>query len=134
MGPTPYATYLWPQQLRVLTAIRQGGAITRLHMCGDTNALLPRMAQLPADIVELDFPVDLPAARRIFGPERVLLGNVSTITDLLNGTPRQVADVAARCHEICGRYHVVGAGCEVSPLTPVENFGALVEYALEHRP
>jgi uroporphyrinogen-III decarboxylase len=103
-------------------------------MCGNTNALFPWMLQLPADIIELDFPVNLPAARRAFGSDKVILGNVSTIDDLLNGTPDGVYRAAARCHQICGTHHIVGAGCEVSPLTPEENLRALVQYGLDHQP
>jgi uroporphyrinogen-III decarboxylase len=64
----------------------------------------------------------------------VILGNVSTVTDLLEGTPEHVEAVAARCHEICGSYHIVGAGCEVSPRTPPENLRALIRYANQHKP
>ncbi|HEY3416211.1 MAG TPA: uroporphyrinogen decarboxylase family protein, partial [Armatimonadota bacterium] len=134
MGPTFYQDYLWPQQARVLAAIHQYGVFTRLHMCGNTNALLPLMAQLPADITELDFPVHLPTARQALGPEKVILGNVSTIDDLLNGTPASVYQAAARCHQICGNYHIVGAGCEVSPTTPEANLRALIQYGLDHQP
>ena len=89
---------------------------------------------LPIDIYELDFPVDLAAARAELGPDKVILGNVSTITDLLEGTADTVYAAAERCHGICGRFHVVGAGCEVAPMTPEENVRAMVRYALEHRP
>lgn len=134
MGPKFYQEFLWPEQNRVLTAIRQMGAITRLHMCGKTDALIPKMKLLPADIYELDFPVNLVAARQELGPDKVVLGNVSTIHDLLNGTPQDVYQSAAYCHKVCGKFHIVGAGCEVSPLTPPENLKSLVQYALEHKP
>ena len=39
-----------------------------------------------------------------------------------------------RCHETCGPFHVVGAGCELSPRTPPENVHAMVPYAPEHTP
>jgi MtaA/CmuA family methyltransferase len=134
MGPRFYRRYLLPQQMRVLMALRSFGVITRLHMCGQTGPLIADMRTLPADIFELDFPVDLVKARETLGPEKTILGNVSTIGDLMNGTPEIVSRAARRCHEICGRYHVVGAGCEVSPRTPPENLRAMVEYGLTHTP
>jgi MtaA/CmuA family methyltransferase len=136
IGPRHYAELLFPEQLRVLQFIKRQfpGVITRLHMCGNTNPLIGQMRELPADIIELDFPVDLELARRELGPDRVILGNVSTITDLLEGTPEQVYAACRRCHRICGRYHIVGAGCEVSPRTPPENLRAMLAYAREHRP
>jgi MtaA/CmuA family methyltransferase len=136
MGPERYVKFLLPAQRRVLESIkaRHPEIITRLHMCGKTDPLIAMMAELPADIIELDFPVDLLAAKITLGPQRVILGNVSTITDLLEGTPESVDEACRRCHEICGRYHVVGSGCEVPPSTPPENLRAMLAYATGHKP
>jgi uroporphyrinogen-III decarboxylase len=62
------------------------------------------------------------------------LGNVSTVTDMLTGTPEVVEAAAAKCHQICGAYHIVGAGCELSPFTPPENVHAMVRFAHQHKP
>lgn len=134
IGPRFYRQFVLERERRVLAALKQAGAITRLHICGQTGPIMADMATLPADIYELDFPVDLARARQILGPERVILGNVSTIGELLNGTQESVAAAAARCHRVCGRFHVVGAGCEVSPRTPRENLRALIRYGLTHTP
>jgi len=134
MGPRLYRRFLLPQQMRVVSALKSYGVITRLHMCGQTGPLIADMKTLPFDIFELDFPVDLERARQTLGPDKAILGNVSTIGDLLNGTPEIVTAAAERCHHICGKFHVVGAGCEVSPRTPPDNLRALVEYGLTHTP
>jgi len=136
IGPRHYAKFLLPWQRRVLESIRKSHpeTILRLHMCGNTGPLIAQMATLPVDIYELDFPVDLPAARAVLGPNRLILGNVSTISDLLEGTPERVSAAVRRCHETCGRFHIVGAGCELSPYTPPENLRAMVRYAQEHTP
>jgi uroporphyrinogen-III decarboxylase len=105
--------------------------LTRQHICGQTGPILDKMKELAVDIYELDFPVDLVQAKPILG-DRVISGNVSTVTTLLNGTPEEVYASAGRCHAACGRYFIVGSGCEVSPLTPPENLRALVRYAREH--
>ncbi len=136
IGPHFYSEFLFPMQRRVLAGIKQKHprVITRLHMCGNTDPLIAKMGELPADIIELDFPTNLPAARKTLGPDRVILGNVSTITDLLEGTPEQVYEATRKCHKTCGRYHIVGSGCEVSPLTPPENLRAMLAYAWDHKP
>ena len=136
MGPRRYVKFLLPWQGRVFGAIREKhpNVILRQHMCGNTDRLIAQMATLPVDIYELDFPVNLPAARAVMGPKRVIMGNVSTITDLLEGTPERVTAATSKCHEICGPYHVVGAGCEISPFTAPENLRAMVRYAHEHQP
>lgn len=136
MGPDHYGNFLLPWQRRVLESIKKKHpeVITRLHMCGNTDVLISQMRELPVDIYELDFPVNLPAARAALGPNRVICGNISTTVELMEGPPSRVYDAARTCHKTCGRYHIVGSGCEVSPLTPPENLRAMVQYSREHNP
>lgn len=135
-GPGYYREFLFPRQLRVVESIRRTHpeVIVRLHMCGNTDSLISQMKQLPVQIFELDSPTNLPAARACLGPDRVILGNVSTITDMLEGTPAHVYEASRRCHQTCGKFHIVGTGCEVPPTTPAENLHAMVKYSREHRP
>lgn len=136
MGPRYYREFLFPRQLRVVESIRKAHPeiIVRLHMCGNTDAIIPQMKQLPVQIFELDSPTNLAAARACLGPDRVILGNVSTITDMLEGTPEHVYEACRRCHQTSGKFHVVGTGCEVPPMTPPENLHAMARYSREHRP
>ena len=133
MGPKYYAQFLHPRQQQVFQEIKRlhPHILTRQHICGQTGPILSQMKELAVDIYELDFPVDLVKAKAILG-DRVISGNVSTVTTLLRGTPDEVYAAGAQCHAACGRTFIVGSGCEVSPLTPPENLRALVRYAQEH--
>ena len=135
MGPQYYSRFLLPRQQRVFGWIKQHHPhiLTRQHICGQTGPLIHRMKELPVDIYELDFPVHLAEARAGLG-ERVISGNVSTVTTLLRGSPDDVYEAAGQCHAACGRCFIVGSGCEVSPLTPPDNLRALVRYGREHTP
>lgn len=112
------------------TIIYADGVLTR-HS-SDTTLLLPLMAQLPAEIIELDFPVDLAEARKKLNPNHIISGNVSTVTDLLHGTPEDVHDSAANCFAKVGPKYIAGNGCEISPLSPLENVKAIVDFASTH--
>ncbi len=130
MGPRYYERFLHPRQQRVFSSLkeRHPQVLTRQHICGQTGPILHQMKELAVDIYELDFPVDLIKARAILG-ERVISGNVSTVTTLLTGRPEEVYAAAAECHAACGQNFIVGSGCELSPFTPPENLRALVKYA-----
>jgi uroporphyrinogen-III decarboxylase len=136
IGPRHYGRFLFPRQLRVVESIRRAhpDVIVRLHMCGNTDPLILQMRQLPVQIFELDSPTNLEVARAALGLNRVILGNVATIADMLEGTPEQVYEASSRCHKTCGRFHIVGTGCEMPPATAPENLHAMVRYAREHRP
>lgn len=130
LGPVLYKSFIHGEQSRVYRHIRRNHpeVLTRSHMCGKTNALAAAMSDLPVDIYEIDFPSDLAHMKAQLG-NRVLSGNVSTIDVMLEGTPERVYETAARCHTVCGKYHIVNCGCEVSPFTSSENLKALVRYA-----
>jgi len=136
MSAQHYERFVYPAQRRVVEDIksRRPDVIVRIHMCGATDHLLSKMRDLPADVWELDYPVDLAHAREVLGPDRIILGNVSTVEEMLTGTPEEVHATAAECHRLCGPRHIVGTGCEVSPETPPENVRALVAYAHDHAP
>ena len=136
IGPRLYEEFVWPEQLRIMSTLQKQhpAVIRRLHMCGLTDSLFDKMAELPMDIYELDFPANLAEGRAKLGSGRVITGNVSTITDLFEGTPEQVYAACERCHKTCGKYYIVGAGCEISPLTPPENLKAMMAYARDHKP
>jgi MtaA/CmuA family methyltransferase len=136
MSLAHYQRFVYPAQRRVVEDIKSSrpDIIVRIHMCGATDHLLETMKDLPADIWELDYPVDLAHAREVLGPDRIILGNVSTVEEMLTGTPEEVYEAAAACHRTCGSRHIVGTGCEVSPETPPENLRALVAYARDHAP
>jgi len=129
IGRELYEKHLWTRQHQILTAIREAGAMARIHMCGCTDVLLDQMAELPADVYEIDFKTDLAKARESLGPDAVICGNIDTIEVMLNGTPERVRAEAEKCHRICGDRHIVAPGCETAPFTPTENVKTLVDYA-----
>lgn len=135
ISPELYRRILFPRQQRVYESIktRYPQVLTRSHMCGNTTALAGTMNGLSADIFEIDFPASLKEVRRLM-PDKVLSGNVSTIADMIQGTPDDVYRVAGQCHAICGKRHIVNCGCEVSPITPPDNLRALIRYARDHQP
>jgi uroporphyrinogen-III decarboxylase len=105
------------------------GAKVRLHICGNTRRILAGIGSLGCDLVDVDFPVPLEAARREMGPRQVLAGNLNPVADVRNGTPATIARAAAECHRQAGPAYILAAGCEVPRDTPVANVLALRDYA-----
>jgi len=129
IGPQLYDEFVWPHEKRLVDGLQAMGAIVRLHVCGNTSALVQSMGRLGCEIVDLDHFTDLGVAREAMGPDQVLLGNIDPVEALRNSTPEAVTAAVARCHEQAGERFVVGAGCEVPRDTPAENVRAMVDYA-----
>jgi MtaA/CmuA family methyltransferase len=129
VGPRYYAEYVWPYEKQLVDGIHDMGAYARLHVCGNTTPLLPDIARLGCDIVDLDYMVSVAEARAVLGPDQVLLGNIDPVAMLRNGTPDSILEQLAACHEAAGPRYIVGAGCEVVRDTPHANVHVLRHYA-----
>lgn len=134
IGPEFYNGMVLPYEQRMIEAIHAMGAKARLHICGNTSALLAGMGRSGADIVDLDYLADLGEGRVQMGPDQVLLGNIEPVGVLSRGNPEQIHAAVAACHRAAGPRFIVGAGCEVPRETPAENLRALCDYARMNRP
>jgi len=122
VSPHHYRELVLPYEQRVFAAVKEAGAIPRLHVCGDTSRLLPDMARSGAAIVDLDWMVDLERAAEVFGPGGPApCGNFDPVSVMLRGTPAQVEDAVRRCAAAGGPRHFSAAGCEVPDGTPEAN-------------
>jgi MtaA/CmuA family methyltransferase len=129
VGPRIYQEFIWPYEKKLVDGIHALGVRVRLHICGNTRALLAGIGKLGCDIVDLDSLAPLAEARQIMGPEQVLLGNMNPVTVVRNGTADEVRRAVAECHRAAGNRYIVGAGCEIPIDTPAENLHALLDYA-----
>ncbi|MGE5127110.1 MAG: uroporphyrinogen decarboxylase family protein [Betaproteobacteria bacterium] len=122
VSPRQYREFVLPYEQRVFSAVREAGAIPRLHICGDTGHLLADMARSGAAIVDLDWMVDLGEAARAFGPDGPApCGNFDPVAVMLQGTPETVASAVRACAGGGGPRHFSAAGCEVPDRTPDAN-------------
>ncbi len=131
VGPSLYHEYVLPYEKRLVDGIHALGCPVRLHICGNIDALLPGIATLGVEMIDVDYLTDLSLARPALGPAVTILGNTEPVRFFLNGTPAEVKADLARCHRLAGERFIVGAGCEIPPGSPHENVRAMAEYAAE---
>jgi uroporphyrinogen decarboxylase len=125
VSPKQYRRFALPYEQRIFAAVKEAGAIPRLHICGDTNHLVPDMAQSGAEIVDLDWMVDLGKAAETFGDDGPApCGNFDPVEIMLRGTPETVAAATRACKAAGGPRHFSAAGCEIPDDTPEANMQA----------
>lgn len=131
ISPKQYVKWAFPYQKKVISAWKDYGARTLLHICGDATKVLEWYADTGADVVEIDHKVDLAYAKQTIGDRTCLLGNVDTVFPLLLGTPDDVRTASEQCiaDAAAGGAYMLGSGCMVSRDTPIENVTAMVEVA-----
>ena len=121
IAPGMYRQFALPYEQRIFAAVHERGALARLHICGNTTRLLADMAQSGADIIDLDWMVDMRSAAAVFGDRAATCGNFDPVAVMLNGTPEQVRQATLDCLAAGGPRSISAAGCEIPDGTPHAN-------------
>lgn len=134
IGPDFYRRFVVPAERRLIERIHRGGALVKLHVCGNIHPLLADMVHTGADLIDIDWMVPLSDARHVVGSAQVLCGNANPAGPLLRGTPDEAAEEARASLRDGGQPLIIQPGCEVPPDTPHENLRAYIRAAQEGVP
>lgn len=133
ISPSMYAEFAFPYQKMLVDAVHRAGARTKLHICGNTTAVLTQMIETGSDILDIDWMVDLANAKQLIQNRPIVLsGNYDPVAVLLRGTPEQIARKVNECADTVKDHYISSAGCEVPRDTPKENLLAVAD-ALSER-
>lgn len=125
VGPGLYRHFAWAREQRMIAHIHKLGAIAKLHICGNTEAIMPDMIASGADIIDVDHLVpDMARFVHLLRPGQVFSGKSDPVSIIQNGTPEQIAaSVRESLLQTSGR-GIVSAGCEITPGTSTANMQA----------
>lgn len=100
------------------------------HVCGDTTHQLENLEDSGADIIDLDWQVDLAQARKKFGQDICIRGNINPSL-LVSKDPGEIEDLCLEAIEKAGKKgsFILSAGCEIPPDTMRENLEAMIRTA-----
>lgn len=127
VSPDIYERLIQPREKILIRAIQGMGAWVRLHICGNITSLLPAIADLHPDILDVDHMVDMGKVRRAVGRQVAIAGNLDPVSVVREGTPEQIRAMLGEIYEQVGNPLMVNAGCEIPSGTPGENLRALCE-------
>ena len=124
ISPPMYREFALPYEQRIFQAVREAGAVARLHICGDTTHLIDDMIASGADIIDFDWMVDFACAAAACGDHPVPCGNFDPVAVMLQGTEQTVYDATLACLGAGGDRCFSMAGCEIPDGTPAGNLHA----------
>lgn len=134
IGPSLYEEYALPYQKKMIQAIHDMGAKAKLHICGDLNPVMKYVAQTGADIVDMDYMVDMKKAAEILPADCSICGNFDPVSVVYEGTPELIRKEVWRCMELKdSTRNMIAAGCEIPKDTPEENVLAIRDAITEYR-
>ena len=123
ISPRMYREFALPYEQRIFEAVRAKGGIPRLHICGNTKHLLKDIARSGAQIVDIDWMVDLSLAAETLDSQ-VVCGNLDPVAVFLQGTPERVRQGVRDNAAAGGSRWISAAGCEIPMNTPAGNLHA----------
>ena len=125
IGPGLYRQLAWEGERRMVQHIHDLGAKAKLHICGNTQAILGDMIRTGADIVDVDHLVPgMAEFAPLLGPNQVLSGKTDPVSVIQDGTPGQIRKSVQDCQAQANGRCIVSAGCEITPGTSQANFRA----------
>jgi MtaA/CmuA family methyltransferase len=122
-----YESLIQPREKRLIQAIQKMGAYAKLHICGNITHLLPGIADLGVDLLDVDHMVSLSGIRKIVGSKVTITGNIDPVQGVLRSTSASIRQTLKQAYDTVGNPYMVNAGCEIPSGTPVENLKALCE-------
>lgn len=138
LSPAIMRRFVFPYLRRLTEEAHNAGLWVCAHQHGKLSAVLDDCADYGVDILNpLERPptgdVDLADAKQRIGHRVTLMGNVGTVTTLLNGTPDQVRNEVKECMDAAkegGRF-ILSTSDQIARDTPFENIRAFVGAAIE---
>lgn len=125
-----------PYLKRVFTGLHQRGALVSLHICGNITNRLDLIPETGADILSLDYKVDLGRVKEVLGGKIAFAGNMNPVGIMQNASSAEVAAACRQCIEKAGPVpgYILMPGCDIPPGVPLANIQAMVRTAREFRP
>jgi len=126
LSPTEYAEFAFPYTQRVIAGLRRDRTPVILYVNGGSD-YLERMAGTGADVLSLDWRIDIGEARRRVGHKVALQGNLDPCA--LYGPPAAIRAQVARVLQSFGKGegHIFNLGHGILPDIPVAHAVAMVD-------
>jgi uroporphyrinogen decarboxylase len=125
LSPADFDTFSLPYLQRIVTTLK-ASSVPVILFGTSMSTLLPRLKRSGADVIGLDWRIEIDEGRRILGPNLAAQGNLDPAALFL---PR--AQLVERVHDILRRAgptgHIFNLGHGILPPTPPEAAQALVE-------
>jgi uroporphyrinogen decarboxylase len=132
LGPDQFEEFSGRYVGDISSSLEYTDVATVYHICGNAMHLLASMCAAGVNGISLDAPetgVDIAEAARQTPEDVAVIGNVSPVGKMLNGTPDQVA---AEVRDLLRKmqvfpHFVLSSGCDLPQETPIANIEAFMK-------
>ena len=132
LSPSAHREFILPLHQELYAEMKKYGIGGRLHMCGNTAALLADSCTCGAAIIDVDHATDFRKALETVNGRCVLNGNIDPVADVFSCDAAHTRAAILHCAELAAGYRAMFMpGCELPTATPLENVKAIHEALCE---
>jgi [methyl-Co(III) methanol-specific corrinoid protein]:coenzyme M methyltransferase len=124
LNPRMFQVLVEPHLVQIFDAIESPNV---LHICGDTDSIVERMAMCGADAISVEQKNNVAETRQKLGTDQLIFGNIDAFGLLVRGKPDEI-DKAVKA-AIENGVDAIWPGCDIWPTVPMENMEALMTAA-----
>ena len=130
LAPSDYAKYVAPYTRRAIEAVK--GRVPILHYAGGTTTLLPHLPGVGADVLSIDWKIELSEVIDRLGPDVILQGNMEPAylyapKDAIRARVRDIVEQGKRA-----KGHVFNLGHGIHPDVDPDHVAVLVDAVHEY--
>jgi len=122
-----------PYVKRIIEAVEDESFLFVYHNCGNTTRLVDSIVSTGARVVHLGNAIDLAEMIPQYPSNIIVMGNVDPSSEFRNGTPESVKTATLAVLNACSKFpnFVLSSGCDIPPVSPIENIDAFFNTAKE---
>jgi uroporphyrinogen decarboxylase len=125
-----FEEFVVPVFKKVFDALRQKNVRTALHICGSIENRLDLLNGIGAELISVDYKVNLAKCREIFNGRTAFAGNLNPVAVMQRETPEGVEKSCAECFAAAGSQpgYLLMPGCDIPPATPLANIQSMTRF------
>jgi len=129
-----FEKFIFPALKKSFAGLKERKLTGILHICGNIKNRLELSAESGADILSVDYKIDIKSAAEICKGKITLAGNLNPVEVLQDGTPESIGAAAQTCINDAGACKfILVPGCDTPPATPLKNIQAMTQTAHSYR-
>lgn len=130
ISPELFREFAFGREKILIDHIHSLGAYAKVHICGNTSAILADVIRTGADIIDIDHRVESVAnEKKLLMPGQVFSGKSDPVSVIQDGDEASITENAITFFRQAGGRCIISAGCEITPGTTIENMKAFSRVA-----
>jgi len=131
LSPNLIREFSTPYVNKIREAVEDDEFLVIYHNCGNVEPLMAQMLEVDAQAYSFGNAIDIEKALEVIPQDRLVIGNIDPAGILRNATPDVVKEETEKLLVRCSKYpnFVLSSGCDIPPVTPLENLDAFFEAA-----